>query len=48
MSKIKIHELAKKLDKQSKEIMDIAKKIGLDIKSHLSTIEEEDAKKIEK
>jgi len=48
MSKIKIHELAKKLNKQSKEIMDIANKLGIDIKSHLSTIEDDEAKKIEK
>ena len=49
MSKIKVHELAKKLNKQSKEIMDIAKKLGLDIKSHLSTIEDDEiVKKIEK
>ncbi len=31
MGKIKIHELAKKLNKQSKEVMDVANKLGLDV-----------------
>ena len=48
MSKIKIHELAKKLNKQSKEVMEAANRLGLDIKSHLNTVDEETAKKIEK
>ena len=48
MGKIKIHELAKKLNKQSKEVMDVANKLGLDVKSHLNTVDEEIAKKIEK
>ena len=47
MSKIKIHELAKKLNKQSKEVMDVANSMGLDIKSHMNTIEEDVAAKIE-
>ena len=48
MDKIKIHELAKKLKKSSKEIMDMASKLGIELKSHLSTIEGDDANKIEK
>ena len=32
MGKIKIHELAKKLNKTSKEIINMAEKIGIDIK----------------
>lgn len=48
MDKIKIHELAKKLDKSSKEIIDVAEKLGIAIKSHLSQIEKSDANKIEK
>ena len=47
MSKIKIHELAKKLNKQSKEVMEVANSMGLDIKSHMNTVEEDIAKKIE-
>ena len=45
MGKIKIHELAKKLNKQSKEVMDVANKLGLDVKSQLNTVDEETAKK---
>ncbi len=48
MDKIKIHELAKKLNKSSKEILDIATKLGLEVKSHLSIIDEKDVKRIEK
>jgi len=48
MGKVKIHELAKKLKKSSKEIIDMASKLGIEIKSHLSTIEGEEASKIEK
>lgn len=47
MEKIKIHELAKKLNKSSKEIMEAAKKLGIEIKSHMSSVEENVAKKIE-
>ena len=48
MEKIKIHELAKKINKSSKEIMEVASKLGIEIKSHLSMIDEKDANKIEK
>ncbi|MCI8397537.1 MAG: translation initiation factor IF-2 [Clostridia bacterium] len=48
MEKIKIHELAKKLNKSSKEIMEMATKFGAEIKSHLSTVEADVASKIEK
>ena len=48
MEKIKIHELAKKLNKSSKEILDLATKLGIEVKSHLSTIEDKDVKRIEK
>ena len=48
MEKIKIHELAKKLNKSSKEIMEMATKFGAEIKSHLSTVEANVASKIEK
>ncbi len=47
MGKIKIHEIAKKLNLTSKEILEIAKKLNIEAKSHLSGIEEEEAKKIE-
>ena len=48
MEKIKIHELAKKLNKSSKEILDLATKLGIEVKSHLSIIEDKDVKRIEK
>ena len=47
MSKMKVHELAKKLNKQSKEIMDVAKELGVELKSHMNILEEEMVKKIE-
>ena len=47
MGKMKIHELAKQVGKTSKEIIAIAQELGIQVKSHLSSIEEDDAKKIE-
>ena len=46
MGKIKIHEIAKEVGLTSKEIIERAKKLGFDVKSHLSAVEEEQAKKI--
>ena len=46
LEKIKIHELAKDLGVSSKEIIVKAQELGLDVKNHLSSINEEDAKKI--
>ncbi len=40
MSKIRIYELAKKLNKSNKEILDELAKIGVDGKTHSSTIED--------
>ena len=47
MGKIKIYEIAKKLDLTSKEVLEMAKKLNIDVKSHMSGVDEEDAKKIE-
>ena len=47
MGKIKIHEIAKKLGLTSKEVVEMAQKLNIDVKSHMSGVEEEDAKKIE-
>ena len=47
MGKIKVYELAKNLDKTSKEIIAIAQELGADVKTHMSSIEDEMAKKIE-
>jgi translation initiation factor IF-2 len=47
LGKIKIYELAKKLELNSKEVIEEAMKLGIEAKNHLSNIEEEEAKKIE-
>ena len=47
MGKIKIHEIAKKLNLTSKEILEIAKKLNIEAKSHLSGVENDEAEKIE-
>ncbi len=47
LAKIKIHEIAKKLDLTSKDIIERATKLGIDVKNHLSSVEEDIAKKIE-
>ena len=47
LGKIKIHEIAKKLGLTSKEILERAEKLNIEAKSHLSGINEEEAKMIE-
>ena len=47
LGKMKVHELAKKLDKTSKEIIAIAQELGAEVKSHMSSIEEDIVSKIE-
>ncbi|MBR2704189.1 MAG: translation initiation factor IF-2 [Clostridia bacterium] len=47
MAKIKIHEIAKKYDLTSKEVLDKAVELGIDAKSHLSSIEGNDIKRLE-
>ncbi|MGN1311141.1 MAG: translation initiation factor IF-2 [Clostridia bacterium] len=47
MSKMKVHELAKKIGISSKEAVERAKELGIDIKNHLSILEENDVKKLE-
>ena len=46
MGKIKIHELAKELGLPSKEVLEQAKKIGIEVSSHLSNIEDKQAEQI--
>lgn len=48
MDKIKVHELAKKLKVNSKDVIEKASKLGIELKSHLSTITQEEAEKITK
>jgi len=42
LGKIKIYDIAKKLNLTSKEVLEVAKKLNINVKSHLSGIEEED------
>ena len=46
LGKMKVYEIAKELNLTSKEVMDIASKLKIEAKSHLSSIDESDAKKI--
>ena len=51
MGKIKIHEIAKKLNLNSKEVLDVAKKLKIEVTSHLSGVDElqaRDRKSIDK
>lgn len=41
MAKMKVYELAKELDKQSKEILNFLSDKGIEVKSHMSTIEDD-------
>ena len=45
--KIKIHEIAKKLGVNSKDVLEKAQELGLDVKTHMSSVDESEAKKIE-
>ncbi len=47
MGKIKIHEIAKKLGLTSKEIIERANELKIDVKTHMSGVTDEEAKKIE-
>ena len=44
LGKIKIHEIAKKLGLNSKEVLEVAKKLKIEVTSHLSGVEKEQAK----
>ena len=46
MAKQKIHELAKELGISSKEVLQKAKELGIEVASHLSNVEDEQIKKI--
>ena len=47
MGKIKIYDIAKKLNLTSKEVLEIAKKLNIEAKSHLSGVDDNEAKRIE-
>ena len=46
MAKIRVYELAKSLNKDSKEIIEILKKNGIEVKNHMSSVTDEDAQKV--
>ena len=46
MGKMKLYELAKEMDVPSKELLEQAKELGINIKSHLSAISDEDIKNL--
>ena len=48
MGRMKVHELAKELNMQSKELVDKLIELKYDVKSHLSVLEDEDVTKIKK
>ena len=48
MGKIKIHEIAKKLGVNSKDVLEKAQELGLDVKTHKSSIDEREEKKLER
>ena len=46
LGKIKLYDIAKELNLTSKDVLEIAKKLNIDVKSNLSAIDEADAVKI--
>lgn len=47
MSKIRVYKLADKLNMESKELIDILNKLGVEVSSHMSTVEDETAELVE-
>ena len=48
MGKMKLHELAKELNLASKELLEKAREMGIEVKSHLSSLEEEEVERLRK
>lgn len=46
MSKIRVHELAKELGKSSKELLDILEKLNIEVKGHMSTLEDDEVTRV--
>jgi translation initiation factor IF-2 len=46
LAKIRVYELAKSLNKDSKEIIEVLKKNGIEVKNHMSSVTDEDAQKV--
>lgn len=47
MSKIRVYKLADKLNMKSKELIDILNKLGVEVSSHMSTVEDDTAELVE-
>lgn len=47
MARIRIHELAKKLGKDNKEILNYLAEKGISVKNHMSSLEEEQVAMVE-
>ena len=45
--KLRVHELAKRMKKTSKEVLEALEKMNVNVKNHMSTIEADVAKKVE-
>ncbi len=46
MAKIRVHELAKELAKENKDVITALQKLGVEVKSHMSNVEDADAGKV--
>ena len=46
MSKVRVYEIAKKLNISTKEILDQLKEYGFDVHSHMSSLQDEEVKLI--
>ncbi len=46
MPKLRVHELAKEMEKTSKEIIDVMEKMGMDVKGHMSVLSEEEVARV--
>ena len=48
MGKMRVHELAKELGKENKDILEALEGLGVQVSSHMSTVDEEVCEKIKK
>ena len=48
MSKLRVHELAKELNKPNKELLDFLKAKNVDVKSHMSSLSEDQIDMVKK
>ena len=46
MAKIRVHELAKELGRENKDVIAALQKLGVEVKSHMSNVEDTEAEKV--